>query len=155
MEEIQNLRKEAAAIKTLRSTLTESSGAAQRIFQKVYTEDISRLLLMEDMWKHRSPPHCLSWDELSKHDVEVTSATAEGAKAEASGSAGVNGSAGKIESQRELSLKDSFNLFISRLVLVDFLFYFNIRAQLTNFLLFLFSKIVSKDYQLELILILL
>lgn len=53
---------------------------------------------MEDMWKHRAPPHTLSWSDLSNEPIVAsTSAAAEG-----------------IKDQRALSLKDSFNLFISR-----------------------------------------
>ncbi|KAK4700965.1 ubiquitin-like 1-activating enzyme E1 B, partial [Phenoliferia sp. Uapishka_3] len=99
-DEIKELRKEAAAIQQLRATLT-SEGAAQRVFEKVYTQDIERLLKMEDMWKHRKPPHPLSYSDLQlATEAQVAETSAAGAGA-------------GIKDQRSLSLADSFALFIS------------------------------------------
>lgn len=39
---------------------------ARLIFQKVFTDDIERLRGMEDMWKNKTPPTALSFDELSE-----------------------------------------------------------------------------------------
>lgn len=100
--EIQELRKESAAIKQLRATLVEP-GAAQRVFEKVYNHDISRLLLMEDLWKHRTPPHPISYESMS---VNSTAIVAE-AETSATGASG-------IKDQRVLTLKDSFEIFLSR-----------------------------------------
>ncbi|SCV74448.1 BQ2448_8087 [Microbotryum intermedium] len=110
-EEIQELRKEAAAIKQLRGSLAEP-GAAKRVFDKVYSEDINRLLKMEDMWKHRKPPHPLSWDELSASTSTVDT-TESSSTNSTSTPAATNGSTGLIKDQRTLTLRDSFNLFIS------------------------------------------
>lgn len=99
-DEIDNLRNEAKAISLLRQTLT-TEGAANRVFDKVYRQDIERLLKMEDMWKHRAPPHALDFDRLQAEATKV------GAEASTSGQAG-------IKDQRALSLTDSFELFISR-----------------------------------------
>ncbi|SCZ96750.1 BZ3500_MvSof-1268-A1-R1_Chr4-1g06683 [Microbotryum saponariae] len=114
-EEIQELRKEAAAIKQLRGSLAEP-GAAKRVFDKVYSQDINRLLKMEDMWKHRKPPHPLSWDELSASTSTSTSTStsADAATESTATPSATNGSTGGlIKDQRTLSLRDSFNLFIS------------------------------------------
>jgi ubiquitin-like 1-activating enzyme E1 B len=121
------LRKESAAIKQLRATLVEP-GAAERVFEKVrsdpgllvvsaliislccqvYNHDISRLLLMEDLWKHRTPPHPISFESLSN---DSTTAVPQ-AETSATGAAG-------IKDQRVLSLKDSFEIFLSRFVLLS------------------------------------
>ncbi|SGZ23803.1 BQ5605_C023g09637 [Microbotryum silenes-dioicae] len=114
-EEIQELRKEAAAIKQLRGSLAEA-GAAKRVFDKVYSQDINRLLKMEDMWKHRKPPHPLSWDELSASTSTSTSSStsADAATESTANPTKTNGSTGGlIKDQRTLTLRDSFNLFIS------------------------------------------
>lgn len=98
--EISNLRREAQAISLLRQTLT-TEGAAERVFSKVYMQDIERLLKMEDMWKHRAPPHPLEYDALK---AEAAKAGAEPSTSEQTG----------IKDQRALSLSDSFDLFVSR-----------------------------------------
>lgn len=109
------------ATQELRATLA-SEGAAKRVFEKVrpdllpvqakhhltiphqvYTQDILRLLKMEDMWKHRQPPHPLSYTELE----ESLASGAQAAETSAAGSTG-------IKDQRPLSLTDSFALFVSR-----------------------------------------
>ncbi|KAM0786804.1 hypothetical protein ACM66B_002237 [Microbotryomycetes sp. NB124-2] len=100
-DEIQELRKEAAAVRQLRASLTEE-GAAKRVFDKVYAADIQRLLKMEDMWKHRKPPHPLSFDSL-----QAESENKAGPSILAS-----NGAQG-LKDQRALSLVDSFELFLS------------------------------------------
>ncbi|QRW07441.1 ubiquitin-conjugating enzyme E1 [Ceratobasidium sp. AG-Ba] len=76
--EIDSLRKEAQAFKSVRALLHSSSttstdstdlpaplnsklnpaadAAASTVFSKVYDQDIRRLLSMSDMWAHRTPP---------------------------------------------------------------------------------------------------
>lgn len=59
---------------------------------------------MEDMWRHRKPPHPLSFDQLETSVLQQTAPA-------------VNGDAEKpqgIKDQRKLSLEDSFELFLSR-----------------------------------------
>jgi len=99
-DEIANLRREAQAISQLRQTLT-GEGAAERVFEKVYKQDIERLLMMEDMWKHRAPPHPLEYGQLK-------------AEAASSGAEPSTSAQAVIKDQRALSLTDSFELFISR-----------------------------------------
>ncbi|GAA6023410.1 hypothetical protein JCM11491_006462 [Sporobolomyces phaffii] len=101
VDEIQELRKEALAVRKLRATLSEP-GAAKRIFEKVYQADIERLLLMTDMWNHRKPPHALSYDQLTKSVQE--------GREERRGEPEVGASG--IKDQRKLSLEDSFELFV-------------------------------------------
>lgn len=64
-KEIENLRQEADALKTIRQSMgTEEF--ARNLFQKVFKDDIIRLRSMEDMWKTRQPPNRLDFDSLSK-----------------------------------------------------------------------------------------
>ncbi|BGP43075.1 E1 ubiquitin-activating protein uba2 [Rhodotorula kratochvilovae] len=114
VDEIQNLRQEANAIRELRATLG-LEGAARRVFDKVYIADIERLLKMEDMWAHRKPPRPLSWDELSAPTPDEPAPAAavepngvpekEGEKANGKDEA-------RIGSQKKLTVRDSFALFV-------------------------------------------
>lgn len=61
--EIESLRKEAAALKKIRMAMG-SDEFPRRVFEKLYTEDIERLIGMEDMWKTRKAPTALHFDEL-------------------------------------------------------------------------------------------
>ena len=72
---------------------------------QVYSQDILRLLQMEDMWKHRKPPHPLVYEIIAAEGVE--------AAASGSGSAADSLQTG-LKAQRTLSLRDSFELFVSR-----------------------------------------
>ncbi|GAA5965547.1 hypothetical protein JCM8115_001569 [Rhodotorula mucilaginosa] len=124
VDEIKELRKEANANRELRATLN-AKGAAERIFRKVYHDDIARLLKMEDMWAHRKPPHTLDWEALSSSAAAAASTSTAGARAgddaskDTKPSNGANGVAAttekdqaRIKDQRKLSLKDSFDLFV-------------------------------------------
>ncbi|GAA5948296.1 hypothetical protein JCM3765_001357 [Sporobolomyces pararoseus] len=107
VDEIQELRKEALAIKELRSTLIQpDGGAAKRIFEKVYEKDIERLLQMTDMWNHRKPPHTLSFNQLEEKLNSTTNQQEQEQEPEKNGGGG-----GGIKDQRKLSLIDSFKLF--------------------------------------------
>jgi len=43
----------------------------RKIFDKVFTEDITRLRSMEDMWKSRKAPQALDYDEVAKSAAEI------------------------------------------------------------------------------------
>jgi ubiquitin-like 1-activating enzyme E1 B len=62
-EEIENLRQESQALKRIRGAMG-SPNFAQKVFQKVFTNDINRLRSMEDMWKSRTPPTTLEYERL-------------------------------------------------------------------------------------------
>ena len=64
-KEIENLRQEAEALKTIRQSMG-TDDFARNLFQKVFKDDIIRLRSMEDMWKTRQPPNRLDYDSLSK-----------------------------------------------------------------------------------------
>lgn len=69
-KEIENLRKEAQALKEIRQSMG-SDDFARKIFDKVFTEDIARLRSMEDMWKTRKAPQPLIYDEVVKSAAEI------------------------------------------------------------------------------------
>ncbi|KAL9034502.1 MAG: hypothetical protein Q9180_005370 [Flavoplaca navasiana] len=63
--EIENLRKEAHALKEIRHSMG-SDDFPRKIFEKVFTDDINRLRNMEDMWKTRQKPTALDFETVSK-----------------------------------------------------------------------------------------
>ncbi|KAI4093624.1 MAG: hypothetical protein LQ339_007632 [Xanthoria mediterranea] len=63
--EIENLRKEAHALKEIRKSMG-SDDFPRKIFEKVFTDDIHRLRNMEDMWKTRQKPTALDFETVSK-----------------------------------------------------------------------------------------
>ncbi|QSS62990.1 ubiquitin-activating enzyme [Histoplasma capsulatum] len=71
-EEIQNLQREAQALLSIRQSMG-SDGFAEKVFTKVFNEDVDRLRKMEDMWKTRKPPQPLSFDPLQQEATAVDS----------------------------------------------------------------------------------
>ncbi|GAM85103.1 hypothetical protein ANO11243_031060 [Dothideomycetidae sp. 11243] len=69
-DEIESLKREAAALQRIRQSMG-SQDFAPMVFKKVYTEDIERLRSMEDMWKSRKPPEALEHESLLKEAAEV------------------------------------------------------------------------------------
>ncbi|CAB4412123.1 unnamed protein product [Rhizophagus irregularis] len=72
VKEIENLKKETQALKQIR----EAMGTAdypQKVFKKVFTDDINRLLSMEDMWQNRKSPVALKYEEIEKLVTEGNS----------------------------------------------------------------------------------
>ena len=49
----------------------------RKVFKKVFTEDIERLRSMEDMWKSRTPPQPLNYDEVAKSAAEIRDTVAK------------------------------------------------------------------------------
>ncbi|WVQ81104.1 hypothetical protein IAT38_003226 [Cryptococcus sp. DSM 104549] len=134
-EEIENLKKESAAFRQVRQNLGEEDGP-RRVFEKVFNEDINRLLAMEDMWKKegRVKPVPLEYDPIMDGSFVVpplraapapaagSSAPKEATAVSANGEK-TNGNAEKpaapkavnkalLKDQRELSVKDNLELFI-------------------------------------------
>ncbi|KAL2222241.1 putative ubiquitin-like activating enzyme [Thermoascus aurantiacus ATCC 26904] len=69
-EEIENLRREAQALKAIRESMG-SPDFAKKVFDKVFKEDIERLRGMEDMWKTRRPPEPLNYETLEEQAASV------------------------------------------------------------------------------------
>ncbi|KAI4165538.1 MAG: hypothetical protein LQ342_000950 [Letrouitia transgressa] len=63
--EIENLRQEAQALSKIRQSI-ESHDFPRQVFEKVFKDDINRLLSMEDMWKTRKPPNALNFEAVSR-----------------------------------------------------------------------------------------
>ena len=63
-KEIEELKKEAAALKKIRKSV-DTPQFARLLFNKVFDSDIARLRSMEDMWKSRRPPEILSYETVS------------------------------------------------------------------------------------------
>ncbi|EEH48926.2 E1 ubiquitin-activating protein UBA2 [Paracoccidioides brasiliensis Pb18] len=71
-EEIANLQKEAQALLSIRQSMG-SDDFAEKVFNKVFNEDIDRLRKMEGMWKARRPPQPLSFGPLQQEATAVDS----------------------------------------------------------------------------------
>ncbi|KAL3249825.1 hypothetical protein ABHI18_011493 [Aspergillus niger] len=69
-EEIENLRREAQALEEIRQSMG-SDEFAQKVFEKVFQEDIDRLRGMEDMWKTRDPPEPLDFRKLQEESSNI------------------------------------------------------------------------------------
>jgi ubiquitin-like 1-activating enzyme E1 B len=107
-DEINNLKKEAAAFREVRRLLGDEGGP-KRVFEKVFYDDINRLLSMEDMWKKegRIKPLALEYDAIMAGTFEAppprtTSTTAPPPATTTS----------TLKDQKQLSLKDNLELFL-------------------------------------------
>ncbi|KAG9029401.1 E1 ubiquitin-activating protein uba2 [Tulasnella sp. JGI-2019a] len=123
--EIANLRKEAHAFKSVRRALLSSPSeeSAKMVFDKVFKDDIQRLLSMSDMWRSRKPPTPLPRQEILSGsfklpEVQGNANTGNGAKSSKSNivgpaSNGANTAHGStaLRDQQNLTLRDSVVLF--------------------------------------------
>ncbi|KAF2131529.1 ubiquitin-activating enzyme E1 3 [Dothidotthia symphoricarpi CBS 119687] len=75
-KEVANLQKEAQALKRIRESMATVE-FPRLVFDKVFKEDIERLLSMEDMWKTKKPPKALDYDALSQEALGVGGAVAQ------------------------------------------------------------------------------
>jgi ubiquitin-like 1-activating enzyme E1 B len=69
-EEIEKLRQEAEALKNIRDAMS-SPEFPKLVFDKVFKEDVERLLSMEEMWKNRRPPIALNFEQLFEEAKSV------------------------------------------------------------------------------------
>ena len=93
------------------------------IGMQVFNKDIRNLLSMEDMWRFRDKPVPLDFDAIKddtftlRGSIASASVLAGGNTAPASnGSAEASSSSAKLKDQKALSLRDSWELFVHRLV---------------------------------------
>ncbi|KAK6078834.1 ThiF family protein [Seiridium cupressi] len=75
-KEIEELKKEAAALKTIRESVGTSE-FPQMLFDKVFSADIKRLCSMEEMWKSREKPKPLEYADLKPNLPPVDDAFLE------------------------------------------------------------------------------
>ncbi|KAG8871272.1 E1 ubiquitin-activating protein uba2 [Tulasnella sp. 332] len=121
--EIANLRKEAHAFQSVRQTLFSSSPeiAAQTVFDKVFKDDIERLLSMSDMWRSRKPPTPLLREEILAGSFQLprvgpTTSNTIGSKKPGNGGFIANGASTAhgttaLRDQQDLTLRDNVVLF--------------------------------------------
>ncbi|KAA1068087.1 E1 ubiquitin-activating protein uba2 [Puccinia graminis f. sp. tritici] len=105
VKEVEALKEEVKRMKEIRAQL-DSPEMSKIVFEKLFQEDIKRLLMIEDMWKQRQAPTPLNYDDLASQKTH-----AENGQQEHQAS-----TAGGLKDQQTLSLKDSFDLFCSSLL---------------------------------------
>ncbi|WVQ93111.1 hypothetical protein IAU59_000175 [Kwoniella sp. CBS 9459] len=113
-EEIENLKKEAAAFREVRKGLGEEDGPL-RVFHKVFNEDINRLLAMEDMWKKegRVKPVPLVYESIMDESFQAPPLRSAPTAPQPHTNGSVKEAEKKgLKDQRELSLKENLKLFI-------------------------------------------
>ncbi|SJX61080.1 related to ubiquitin-like protein activating enzyme [Sporisorium reilianum f. sp. reilianum] len=121
-QKIDELRKEAREMRHIRASLVEAAkhgdhstvrAVVERIFNKVYKNDIERLLGMEDMWTHRpvKPVPLVFQDAVNGVSAHEGNAASTDAAAPASDAASTP--TPTLKDQRTLSLKDNVELFLS------------------------------------------
>lgn len=96
--EIQELKKEAAALRAIRDALG-TEAFPQLLFDKVFNSDITRLASMEDMWKSRRKPEPLDYKKISEQSAEALASKDTILK----------------EGQKVWSLEESFAVFVDSL----------------------------------------
>lgn len=69
-EEIENLQREAQALKEIRSSMG-SDDFSRKVFEKVFKTDIERLRGMEDIWKERTQPELIDFDQLQEESASI------------------------------------------------------------------------------------
>ncbi|CAG8586786.1 9152_t:CDS:10 [Ambispora gerdemannii] len=100
-EEIQILKKETELLKEIKLTMG-SQEYAEKVFKKVFTDDIERLLTMEDMWKERRPPVPLAYNDMNR----VSSNGENGLDH--------NDDMNTLKDQRMWTFEENFNVFVDR-----------------------------------------
>ncbi|KLT45229.1 putative ubiquitin activating enzyme E1 [Cutaneotrichosporon oleaginosum] len=120
-DEIDNLRKEAEAFREVRRMLGEEDGP-QRVFTKVFFDDINRLLAMEDMWTRpgRVKPVALDYDKIMAGEfvppplrqAPPKGPTANGSIASSKPAPPPKAKGATLKDQKELSTKESLELFL-------------------------------------------
>ena len=131
-EEIENLKKEAAAFRQVRKALSEEDGPKQ-VFDKVFKDDINRLLAMDDMWTvpGRVKPAVLDYDAIMSDEFVAPPLRTAAAPAPATTTNGNGASSSsapapaapaatsppaatsaQLKDQKELSVKENLELFM-------------------------------------------
>ncbi|CAG8508319.1 13617_t:CDS:10 [Ambispora leptoticha] len=98
-EEIQILKRETELLKEIKLTMG-SQEYAEKVFKKVFTDDIERLLTMEDVWKKRRPPVPLTYNDINK----LSSNGKNGRD--------YNNDMNTLKDQRIWTLEENFNVFV-------------------------------------------
>ncbi|CAJ2511370.1 Uu.00g069950.m01.CDS01 [Anthostomella pinea] len=72
-EEIAELQKESEALRKIRAS-AGTEQFSQMLFDKVFNADVTRLLSMKEMWKHRKPPQPLKYEDLLAQSLVAAAA---------------------------------------------------------------------------------
>ncbi|TIA81932.1 hypothetical protein E3P98_01751 [Wallemia ichthyophaga] len=107
-DEIKTLREEQGSFNKIREAV-KSDGGPRVLFDKIFNRDVRRLLQMEDMWKTRTPPTPLEFDEAITSTAHPTSSGASKGEGD---SATENTAESAIADQRKLTLADNVGLFL-------------------------------------------
>ncbi|KNE93250.1 hypothetical protein PSTG_13363 [Puccinia striiformis f. sp. tritici PST-78] len=107
VKEVETLKEEVKRMKEIRAQL-DSPEMSKIVFEKLFQEDIKRLLMMEDMWEHRRAPTPLNYDQLASQELNQPENGHQNQQAVPS--------AGGLKDQQTLTLKNSFDLFCSSLL---------------------------------------
>lgn len=122
--EIDSLRKEQREMRDMRAALIKAAAerkeqdvrsVAERIFNKVYKNDIDRLLGMEEMWTHRpvKPVPLVFADVMAGQcDADDSAPAPAGGEGESNGAAPSATNASTLKDQRQLTLRDNAELFV-------------------------------------------
>lgn len=90
------MARETEELKKIKDAIGTDS-YAKKVFDKIFTRDIERLLTMDEMWKNRSPPSPLFFEDLEQAMASIDS----------------NG-AGGLKDQHIWSIRDNFDMFKDR-----------------------------------------
>ena len=96
-EELEALSRETEELKQIKAAMG-TDAYARKVFDKVFTSDIERLLSMESMWEHREKPTALFFNDIEKEVADE--------------SKNVNESG--LRDQRVWSLKECLDMFKDR-----------------------------------------
>lgn len=111
--EIDELKKEAAAFRQVRAQLGDQDGA-KRAFEKVFGDDINRLLKMDDMWKvpGRVKPTPLEHDAIMAGTFTPPPLVKKSTNEKTASSNGAVAAPSQLKDQQSLTVKDNLELFI-------------------------------------------
>lgn len=121
-KEIQALRLEAQAFRSVRETLraanmSDRHGAARKVFDKVFAQDVQNLLSMTDMWRERAKPVPLNFDNIISGNAHINSENGNMKNGCIDNGVGNNNHNGTgIKDQKTLRPGDMLDMFISRFV---------------------------------------
>lgn len=100
-QELEALARETEELKKIKEAMG-SDVYGKTVFDKIFTRDIERLLSMEEMWKNRTPPTPLFYDELVQYMTTDSATTTSG-----------------LKDQHIWSIRECFDMFVDRYVCIS------------------------------------
>jgi len=117
VDEIENLKRETRVLKQIREAIG-TPDYSQKVFRKVFTDDINRLLRMEDMWKTRKPPVPLRYEDIENLVTEGNSQL------------NYTENSNTLKDQRVWSLAENFVVFLDRSAIIYYNVYLKFKIYL-------------------------